>query len=325
MKFARRALPYVTLVLIVALGYGFWLKHNDILDWAAARGYQPSAVVQNLASDTTMTPYAQQLFYANRPVVEAKKEFNRHCTDPSEQVAVLGCFTGNRLGIYLYDVTDDRLDGIEDVTAAHEMLHQAWQRLNHKEKTRIAGLLQEYHDLKASEKLRGKISSYKDDEPAQLQNEMHSIFGTEAPDLPAELEEYYSQYFADRKKVLALHQKYQAEFDQRIAQIEAYDEHLTDLKNRIESNKQELDVSEKDLRNRRNQLDAYLAQNRIAEYNAAIPGFNSAVVAYRNMVDQTNSLVDEFNRTLGERNALAVQERQLEAAIDSKVDSAPKQ
>ena len=325
MKFVRRALPYVLLVLLSAGTVVFWTHHNQFLDWLASRGYQPSAEIQKLVTDTGMTPYATELFYANRPAVEAKAEFNQHCTDPSEQVAVLGCFTGNRMGIYVYDVTDERLQGIEQVTAAHEMLHQAYQRLNKKEKTRINGLLQEYHDLHASQKLKDKIASYKKSEPDQLQNEMHSIFGTEASDLPAELETYYKQYFGDRKQVLALYQKYQAEFDQRIAQIEAYDARLTELKDNIEANKKELSDREKELRQKRNQLDAYLAANRIPEYNAAVPPFNSLVVAYRNLVDQTNNMVDEFNSTLAQRNALAVQERQLEAAIDSKVDTAPKQ
>lgn len=325
MKFVRRALPYVMLVLLLVGGTAFWLNHNQLLDSLASRGYEPSEVVSNLVSDTGMTPYATQLFYANRPAVESKADFNKHCTDPSEQVAVLGCFTGNRLGIFLYDVTDERLQGIEQVTAAHEMLHQAYQRLNKKEKTRINGLLQEYHDLKASQALKDKIASYKKSEPDQLQNEMHSIFATEASDLPVELEEYYKQYFADRKKVLALHLKYQAEFDQRIAQIEAYDARLTELKDSIEANKSSLEEREKELRQKRNQMDAFLAANRIPEYNAVVPVYNSSVIAYRSLVDETNTMVDDFNRTLADRNALAVQERQLEAAIDSTVDTAPKQ
>jgi len=325
MKFVRRALPYVMLVVLLVAGTAFWFKHDRVLDWAAARGYQPTAAVQELAINTTMTAYAKQLFYANRPAIESKKEFNAHCTDPSEQVAVLGCFTGNRLGIYVYDVTDERLNGIEQVTAAHEMLHQAYQRLSKKDKTRINGLLQEYHDLHASQQLKDKIASYKSSEPDQLQNEMHSIFGTEASDLPAELEDYYKQYFADRQQVLALHQKYQAEFDQRIAQISDYDNQLTQLKNQIEANKQELNTREQELHERHAQLDAYLAANRIQEYNAAVPGFNALVVAYRNLVNSTNKLVDQFNNLLATRNALAVQERQLEAAIDSSVNTAPKQ
>jgi hypothetical protein len=325
MKFVRRFWPPALFVLLVAAGAVFWLRHDDILDWAASRGYQPTPVVESLVSETTMTPYARQLFYANRPAIEGKQAFNQHCTDPSEQVAVLGCFTGNRLGIYLYDVTDSRLNGIEQVTAAHEMLHQAYQRLSAQEKTRVNGLLQEYHDLHASQKLKDKIASYKQSEPDQLQNEMHSIFGTEAIDLSAELEEYYKQYFADRQAVLAIHQKYQAEFDLRIVQINDYDARLEALKARIESNKQDIQTREQELRSRRAQLDAYLAANQINQYNAAVPGFNALVGTYRNLVEDTNQMVDEFNTTLSARNALAIQERELENAIDSSVDTAPRQ
>lgn len=325
MSFVRRLSPYVLFVLLVVAGTGLWVRHDQLLDWVATRGYQPSAAVEQLAADTTMTPYAKRLFYANRPAVQGKQAFNKHCTDPSEQVAVLGCFTGNRLGIYLYDVTDERLQGIEQVTAAHEMLHQAYQRLGRAEKTRINGLLQEYHDLKASQALKDKIASYNTTEPTELQNEMHSIFGTEASDLPPELEAYYKQYFTDRQKILAFHQQYQSEFDKRIAQIADYDKQLADLKTKIEAKKADLAASEATLQQRRVQLDAYLANNQIAQYNAAVPPFNALVVAYRNTVKQTNDMVDKFNQLLQERNQLAVQERQLEAAIDSKVDSAKKQ
>lgn len=325
MDFVRRIWPTTLLAALLVGGSFFWLRHNEVLDWAAARGYEPSTAIEILTTDTGMTAYSKRLFYANRPAIEAKGPFNRHCTDPSEQVAVLGCFIGNRLGIYIYDVTDERLNGIEQVTAAHEMLHQAYQRLDKKEKTRINGLLQEYHDLTATQKLKDKIASYNESEPEHLLNEMHSIFGTEATDLPSELEAYYRQYFFDRGKILALHQRYQSEFDRRIAQINDFDNRLTDLKTNIEANKQDLDIRERELRQRRSQMDAYLAANRIGEYNAAVPGFNALVVAYRSLVDSTNRMVDQFNSLLAERNALAVQERQLEDAIDSSVDTAPRQ
>lgn len=325
MKFVRRALPYTLLVALLVGGTAFWKQHDAVLDWLASRGYQPSSLVSSFVTDTAMTPYSTGLFYANRPAVEDKAEFNKHCTDPSEQIAVLGCFKGNRLGIYVYNVTDDRLQGVEQVTAAHEMLHQAYQRLSGKERTRVNGLLQEYHDLRASQTLKDKIASYSKTEPDQLQNEMHSIFGTEAADLSPELETYYKQYFTDRRKVLGLYQQYQAEFDKRITQIETYDNQLTELKNTIESNKQGLSEREKELHRMREQLNAYLAADRISEYNALVPQFNALVVAYRNLVTTTNNVVDQFNRLLAERNTLAVQERQLEAAIDSSVNTAPKQ
>jgi hypothetical protein len=325
MKFLRRAWPPLLLVLLLAAGGLAWAKQADILDWAAMRNYQPASTVARLVIDTTMTPYAKRLFYVNRPAVEDKTAFNNHCTDPSEQVAVLGCYTGDRQGIYLYDVTDARLDGIEEVTAAHEMLHQAYDRLNKAERTRINGLLQEYHDIKATQALKDKIASYKLTEPTELLNEMHSIFGTEAPDLSAALEDYYRQYFADRQKVLAFHQQYQSEFDKRRNQIAEFDKRLAELKPQIEANKTDLERREAELKQRRVQLDGYLAANQIETYNAAVPGFNALVAAYRSEITQTNRMVDEFNRVLGERNQLAVQERELEAAIDSSLTPANEQ
>jgi hypothetical protein len=325
MKFLRRLWPLTLLVVLVLAGGGLWLNHDQLLDWAAARRYKPSPTVSELVTDTSMTPYARRLFYANRPVVEGKQTFNGHCTDPSEQVAVLGCFTGNRMGIYLYDVTDERLHGIEQVTAAHEMLHQAFQRLDAGERTRISGLLQEYHDLKASQALKDKIAGYQDSEPGELLNEMHSIFGTEANDLPPELETYYAQYFTSRQKVLAFHDQYQSEFDKRRAQIADYDGQLASLKSQIESNKVELKAQEATLTQRRTQLDGYLAANRIDAYNAAVPSFNALVITYRKDLKHINDLVDQFNSLLATRNALAVQERQLEAAIDSSVHAASQQ
>jgi uncharacterized protein YukE len=310
---------------VLTLGGVFLWKHDQILDWAAARGYEPSREVSQLAADDTFTSYSDQLFRANRPELLGKADFNKHCTDPSDLVTVLGCFTGNRQGIYLYDVADPRLAGVEQVTAAHEMLHQAYQRLGGSEKTRVNGLLQQYHDLKASQKLKDKIASYKRSEPGELLNEMHSIFGTEAADIGPELEEYYKKYFSDRQKILAFYNHYQAEFDSLREQIEAYDAQLSALKTEIDQSKQELAALEAELRSDRSQLDAYLAANQIQKYNAAVPGFNAKVNKYRALISDINANVNEYNRILAERNALAVQQRGLQEAIDSSVDAAPKQ
>ncbi len=325
MKFARRVFPYVFLALLTFGGAAFWLKNEEVLDWAASRGYTPTATVRGFVSQTTMTPYAERLFYANRPAVEAKKEFNKNCTDPSDQVTVLGCFKGDRAGIYIYDVNDERLRGIEEVTAAHEMLHQAYQRLDKAEKTRINGLLQEFHDLKASKGLKQKLDNYETDDPAAILNEMHSIFGTEAAELPAELEQYYAQYFKDRKKVLALYQKYQAEFDERLAKIAEYEAQLEKLGAKIDSNKATLDARNKEIHQRYSEMEADLNAGRVDEYNAAVSSYNAMVESYRRLAIATNRLIDDYNDTLAKRNELAVQERDLENAINSNVKGAPSQ
>lgn len=325
MKLFSRIAFYVISIVLLAAGIGFWIKHDEVLDWAATRNYQPPAEIEQMAADTAMTPYAKRLFYANQPVVADKDEFNQRCVDPTELVAVLGCYLGNRMGIYIYNVTDERLHGIKQVTAAHEMLHQAYERLGADERQRIDALLEEYYEARADERLREKIAIYQRSGSKHLSNEMHSIFGTEAPDLPAELEKYYQRYFEDRRRVLELFQGYRAEFDERISQIEAYDEQLDSLRTRINDGRQELVERERELHTRRARLDADLAANRIDEYNSGVPGFNALVREYHSLINQINSMVDEHNRTLEARNALAVEERELEAAIDSRVDAAPSQ
>ena len=49
---------------------------------------------------------------------------------------MLGCYILNK-GIYVYDITDDRLAGVRQVTTAHEMLHAAYDRLSVKERAQV--------------------------------------------------------------------------------------------------------------------------------------------------------------------------------------------
>ncbi len=317
----RRLAPLLVLVCLLAGGGVLFAKRNNILDYLALRGYQPPAAIQTLAAETTMTPIAERLFFVNKPVLAEKKLFNQHCTDGIDQVATLGCYKGDRRGIYLYDVTDARLNGVEEVTAAHEMLHQAYDRLSAAEKQRVDALLQAYYEQLKDPFILDQMETYKKTEPGQLVNEMHSIFGTQVHTLPPDLETYYKQYFTDRTKIIAFYEQYQAEFTKRRTQIAAYDAQLDSLKDQIETHKASLKRREAQLTAQRNQLDALLDQNRIAEYNQAVPGFNDLVNGYRAEVSETNRVINEFNNVLDARNAIAVQEQELQKALDSQIDT----
>ncbi len=325
MKFLRRLWPPVVLVLLVATGIVLSVEHDRIMDWIALKGYKPSATIQQLGVDDTMTPYGTRLFYVNRPAIEDQVSFNKHCTNTSDQVIVLGCFTGNRRGIYLYTVTDSRLAGIEQVTAAHEMLHQAYDRLSKSEQTRINGLLQQYYDAHATDDIKAQFASYQKTEPDQLLNELHSVLGTEVANLPSALETYYQQYFTNRQKVARYYQQYEAEFTQRQQQISDYDDQLTILKAQIDVEKNDLTDRQNAITQQRSQLNAYLSSNQINTYNAAVSGFNSQIDAYRRELDSANALIKRYNELLQQRNAIAVQEQQLQQAIDSHVSSASAQ
>ncbi len=321
----RRIAPLIVLACLVTGGWILFANRNGILDYLTLRNYQPPAAIQALATETTMTPSAEHLFFVNKPVLAEKKLFNQHCTDGSDQVATLGCYKGDRRGIYLYDVTDARLNGVEEVTAAHEMLHQAYDRLAPAEKQRVDGLLQTYYEQLTDPFILDQMETYKKTEPDQLVNEMHSIFGTQVRDLPAELETYYQQYFTDRSKIVGFYDQYQAEFTQRRKQIADYDAQLDSLKSQIDTHKASLKSRESQLSAERKKLDALLDENRVAEYNQAVPGFNDLVNAYRAEVSETNRVIAEFNDILDARNAIAVQEEELQKALDSQVDTAPGQ
>src|SRR4051812_8610033 len=66
------------LVLINLLGV-IWWNRDIIKDWVRLHGYTPASNISQLAQDTTMTSYAQRLFYVNYPDVEQRDTFNKHC------------------------------------------------------------------------------------------------------------------------------------------------------------------------------------------------------------------------------------------------------
>lgn len=309
--------PPLFLILLLAL-IGLLATQRDLIgDWLASRSYHPSAAVQKLTQEDTMTAYARRLFYANKPNIEDRSTFNKHCSNTFDQVSVLGCFAGNRQGIYVYAVTDSRLEGIQQVTAAHEMLHQAYERLSATERKRVDTLLLAYSKTVTDPGLKDKIAAYQKTEPHDVVNEMHSVFGTEVSDLPPALEQYYKRYFTNRHSVIQFHAQYQQAFTERTEQIAGYDAQIASLKKQINIDKTNLDAREKALQTQREQLDEYAAGNQIATYNAAVPGFNSQVNAYKALVRQTNTLISQYNTLIDARNAIAVQEQQLQQAIDS--------
>jgi hypothetical protein len=325
----RRRRLWVSIVLwlllaaVIGGGVLLWVKRDIVLDWIHTRDYTAPQNIVRLADDTTMTSYAKRLFYVNFPAIEDKDSFNRNCPDASHEVAVLGCYLGNRNGIYLYHVTDARLDGITQVTAAHEMLHQAFDRLSPSEKTRISALLHDYYEHELSDKnVEDKMASYKKLEPNDLANEMHSIFATEITTLPSALETYYKQYFTDRSKVVAFRNRYVAAFSQRQQQIEQYDAQRDDLKNKIDQAQTDLDTWAKNLRSQKDQMNAYLDANEVDRYNALVPSFNAQVAAYKAKVAVTNDLINEYNSITDKRNALTAEEQDLIKAQDSHASSA---
>lgn len=303
-------------------------RQQAIADWLRLYGYQPSTGVSALARDDTFTPRAEHLYLINRPTILAKQQFAAKCSNQQEQTIVLGCYHGYERGIYVLRIADDsRLNGVEQVTAAHEMLHAAYDRLSSSEKQKVDGMLQDYynHDLQ-DQRIKDTIAAYKKTEPDALVNEMHSIFGTEIASLPAPLEAYYKQYFTNRSVIAGYAAKYQAEFTQRQQQVAADDARLANLKATIDHNEAALKSQAAQLNSRMQQMNQLKNSGQLDAYNAAVAGFNADVNSYNTLVSTTRSQIAQYNQLLSERNAIALEQQQLTSELSGDgVTTLPKQ
>lgn len=258
--------------------------HDAYVAWAQPIPDDVAAI----AEATGMSAEGELVYRASTPAVEAESSFSQHCS--VEGGAVLGCYADGN--VYVYEVTDSRLAGTVEVTAAHEMLHAAYERLSPEERERVDALVKE------------AIATIPEDDPvyedlalypaSQLADEWHSRLGTEFADLPPALEEHFAVYFDDRAKVVELNVQATAAFDELQAQIDAL-------------------VAEIDA------LDPVL-DARIAAYEASVAAYNADVDAFNARNNSGYYTTQEaFDR---DRNRLVARGAAIDAeyaAIDAQI------
>lgn len=312
----RRITSVILITVIVAVpGVVFW-QHQNIFDWWRLRGYIPPPRIAELASHTTMTGHGQKLFYVHRPELNDRDAFNRNCSG-FEQTIVLGCYV-NRRAIFIFDVTDPRLEGIEEVTAAHEMLHAGYDRLSKTERQKVDRMTIEAFNALNDERIKKVMRSYENRDQSVVPNELHSILATEVRSLPLELEEYYKRFFTNRSAVVEFSEKYEAVFTAQQNRIKALGKQIADMESELKRDKQRIDELEAELDAESDRLNSLRSEGRTQEYNAAVPGYNAKVNEYRTLVSNYNSKVRQLNSLVQEYNSLAVEQKQLTDAINSK-------
>lgn len=328
MKKYRSLASYIVLLVLIAGLSLTWLNRNNLYDWYRLRSYTPSTQISKIAANVTMTEYAKHLFYINRPSVEDKFNFNQLCPNGGgEQTIVLGCYHSVQRGIYLYSVNDPKLDGVEQVTAAHETLHSAYDRLSVKDREKVDKLLMEYYKNGLKDKrIRETIASYQKTEPKELVNEMHSIFGTEVLKLPQALETYYKKYFKDRQKIVAYAKKYQQTFinnqnlaNKYLSQINAIERQIDNLKTQIDSQEISLKSQYQKLNSERKHITDQDAFKNAVDY------YNSQVIVYRDLINTYNNLVEQHNGLVAKYQAINIETNQLAKELDSRSATVPSQ
>ncbi|MBH0025216.1 hypothetical protein I6E73_13780 [Salinibacterium sp. SWN248] len=287
----------IAIVLAVALNLaviatGVWALTNQqrISDQFAVWDFEPSATVQAYVTTAAMSDEGQFLFYASHPEIQTNPIFNTTCSNVEENFGVLGCYFPSSKSIFLYDVTDERLDGIEEVVAAHEMLHAAWDRLSSAEQDRLTTLLEAAAEsMKDDPEFATILEFYAKTEPGERSNELHSIIGTEFADVSPELEAHYAEYFTDRATVVALHEKSNAVFTEQLEASAKLVDQLDVLRASID--------------------DDY------ATYNSGYDELNNDIDSFNSRADEGDfNTLDQFN---SERNELISRQDYLNTLYDS--------
>lgn len=313
-------------VFSICLIVAGWLFINRVyvIDQLTVWQFEPSRAVQTITERAELSDRGRFYFYASKPEVDEASVFNQQCKKQEEHSAILGCYAARR--IFIYNVANAQLDGIKEVTAAHELLHAAWDRLDKAEKERLGALLDKAYTKIGTDELEERMAYYARTQPGERANELHSIVGTETADLGEELEAYYAQYFTDRQQIVTFHQNYASLFTQIEQRAKAVEAEMATLTSQIESGSASYNAGVSQLNaditsfNSRAQNDGFNSITAFyAERNALISRSDS-LEAQRNEINQQ---VASYNTLRAELESLSAESEALNRSIDSSLAPAP--
>ena len=319
MSIVRKIFSVLTPIIVLSAAVFVMANRQQIIDEITLWQYKPSAEIVAIADRVKMSDVGRKMFYVSNPQIKSANEFNEDCRRVEKGNAILGCYNPSSRDIYIYNVANSELDGVKEVTAAHEMLHAAWERLGASEKSHLSELLEQAYNNVKNKKLSERMEYYDRAQPGTRANELHSILGTEFANLGDELEEYYRRYFTDRSEVVKLHAQYQEKFESREneaqklseslkvrkeklnRELSQYSTDLADYNGRVADFNRRAGVSggflsQNDFYSQRQALKAELSElnERRANLNSEINSYNSDVLRLRELGVQ----IDELNKSL---------------------------
>lgn len=317
----------IAMTIVAAIAVVIVLHRQYFIDQITVMQFQPSEQVARMVTRAGLSEKGKFYLYASQADISDRDVFNSACGSLlNEKTIILGCYTGAQKRIYIYNVTDSRLDGVEDVTAAHEMLHAAYDRLTSSEKDSVNTLLSEQQKTITDQRLLDTIKEYESSEPGQIMNELHSIFATELRSLSPELEAYYAQYFSDRTAVVALKEKYEKVFTdlekQQAELVSKLNELATDINSRQVAYQTSLAQLNADIET----FNAAASQAGLLtakDYYSQRAILESRITAIETERTEISNEIEVYNSKKKELDALNVQAESLNQSIDSTALQAP--
>lgn len=309
----------LTISLLIVIGAA-WLYVNRqyVADQVTVWSFQPTMAVETIENRIKLTDEGRFYFYVTQPVVAGPGEFNVDCPRQEEDSPILGCYTAGKM--FIYDIKNSQLDGIKEVTAAHEMLHAVWERTSDADKERLSELLLQSYEQGRTEELSSRIAYYERTQPGEVINELHSILPTEFKTLSPELEAYYERFFEDRQLIVLLNEQYSAVFNGLVTEVQRLSEEITTLGVQIEADRAEYNSSvgalDSDISSFNRRADAG-SFTSIAQFNierSALVNRSNALEAFSVRLGED---IDRYNTLLEQYEAVAAQLESLNRSIDS--------
>ena len=311
----RRLWGWVLLLILVVVVTTIALNREWLYDYYRGMTYQPSSEMGRIRTDLKLTERGEFLFNASQPVLSESEEFNSYCREEGNEIAVLGCYTGG--SIYVYNITDEELDGIRELTAAHELLHAGFARMSNEEKAELKPILEQVYAANM-DVLQADIETY---DSAEQFEELYVRVGTEVANLPEALEKHYAEVFKDQNAVVAYYDKYNGVF--RALQTE-----MDGLQTEMETINATVEQKTAEYERRVQQLDADIVSfNSCAEvvgcfkseeeFNVRRGVLVAEQEALESMYYEINGLIDAYNAKVEVYNADVVQGKKLNNMINS--------
>ena len=306
----------------------FLVYRQRIIDQIIVWSNNPSADVINLVDRAGMNDNGKFYYLASQPKLfppEESIKFDQICNQIESTTAIQGCYYDSR--IYIKDIVDEQLDGISEVTAIHETLHAIYYRLSSNEKSKIDTLLQtEYNKFKDDKAFSDLMAFYSRSEPGQRNNELHSMIGAEVAVISPELESYYSKYFFDRQKVVALNTKYSGVFkilkeraDTLSVQLTALSDAITNQSNQYNSDSKILNNDIISFNNRANN-SGFSSQTQFDNERSLLINRSAVLDATRTNI---NKDIDNYKVLVIEHDAITIESKTLYNLLDNPLAPVP--
>ena len=269
-----------------------------------------------IMEDLDLTDRGEFLFKASRPVLSSRDEFNSTCrTVMDEEVAVLGCYVDE--DIYVYNIDSAELDGVRELTTAHELLHAVWARMGESERSELAADLKQVLE-KNQEVLGEELNAY---DAAEKQEELFVRAGTEVANLPAGLEKVYGEVFSNQDKVVGFYNKYiqvframEKEMDELAAQMQSIQGEIDSLTGEYERRIDLLDGEITSFNNCAETAGCFASEGEFYNRRAVLVAEREAL---EGMYNQINGLVDQYNGLVEKYNADVTRTEKLNQVMNS--------